>query len=362
MALGPNDLKQIVLPANWDSTTLQNLRLRDGTTIAQVLADINAGLGILNGSLRAGYLTGLFSEQSDPVLEYAMGGAGGFEVHTEYGRADAKRANVRGHMLPLVKYDRLLGWTWDFLREARTVQIETDIAVAMQDAKDLWEQAILQRFFKIEADDIGSAGKSLPFADAAAVDTVWYPPPYNGQTFATSHTHFFRTTDDGAGRLASLSTMAATLAHHGHMAPYDLIIPEADVADWIAVTGFIAKANAGITLGASTAFAQLDETYLGAFATAYGSVYVRTTPRLPTDFSGMFKRYGATDPRNPLRVRTDPVYFDGQVVLKASSQASQNPLEWAELFVAFGAGVADRTNGAATKYAASGNYATPVVT
>lgn len=361
MALGPNDLKQIVLPTNLDSTVLQKAALADGTTYAAVIADIGAALGILNGALRGGYLAGLFSETAEMTVEYGMGGTFGVEEHTEYGQADTKRADTRSHMLPHQVWDRALGWTRDFFRKARASQVEADIAQAVADFRDNWEKQILTRMFKMEATSIGSTGYSLPFANGGVTDTAWIPAPFGGQTFLSSHDHYFRTTDDGAGRLASLATMAETIAHHGHTPPFDLIIPTADVAAWSAVTGFIGAARAEIAFSSTTSLANVDQAYLGVFNSDYGVIRVYATPRLPTDYAGMYKRYGTLDPRNPLRVRVDPDWTNGQVVLDASSGTVLYPLEKAILQQDFGTGVGDRSNGAFTYYYASGDYVSPVV-
>ena len=58
-----------------------------------------------------------------------MGSSNGFEVHTEYGLPDPKGAATEGHMLPLIKYDRMLGWTYDYLEEARMSQIEAVLTI-----------------------------------------------------------------------------------------------------------------------------------------------------------------------------------------------------------------------------------------
>lgn len=364
MALGPNDLKQIVLPANLDATVLEKAALSDGTTFAAVIADINAALGLLNGSLRGGYLGNLFSVTTDLTIEYAMGGTFGVEEHTEYGQPDAKRADTRQHMLPHRVWDRALGWTTDFFRKARATQIEADIAQAMLDMSDNFQRRVWQTFFTMESTAVGTAGNSLPFANGGVTDTVWIPPPYGGNTFLASHDHYFRTTDDGAGRLASLSTMAETLAHHGHMPPFDLVIPSADVAAWTAVTGFTGGARPEITFGSTTAVANVSELYLGVFNTDYGVVRVYALTRLPTDTAGMFKNYGGAgnDTRAPLRVRVDPDWHNGQVVLAASANVVLYPLEKAILQTDFGVGVGDRTAAAFTTYAGSGDYVSPSIT
>ena len=139
MAKGPRDTSSLVMLTGWDATALKNWQLQDGTSIDAVYNQLNAALGALNAELTSGLWGGLVSFQDQPDVEYRVGTSNGFEVHTEYGRPDAQRAATEGHMLPLIKYDRALGWTWDYLEDARMPQIQADIADAIKEferAKD----------------------------------------------------------------------------------------------------------------------------------------------------------------------------------------------------------------------------------
>jgi hypothetical protein len=57
-------------------------------------------------------------------------------AHTEYSRPDPTRAELAGHMLPLRKWDHMLGWTADYLEEARMTDLEADIAMAIEAAQN----------------------------------------------------------------------------------------------------------------------------------------------------------------------------------------------------------------------------------
>lgn len=191
--LGPRDTSLLVMLTGWDATELQNFKLQDGTTYAAVFSQLNAALAALNSEFASDGFANLFSVTDQPDLEYRVGSSNGFEVHTEYARADPMRALTEGHMLPLIPYDRMLGWTWDYLREARMSQIQADIADAIKDARDMRRKKLLTRVLKRGDDSgsalgLGSSGYSPGFATAAASTSVDFTPPtYGGTSFDSDH-------------------------------------------------------------------------------------------------------------------------------------------------------------------------------
>ena len=52
MALGRYDLSLLTLPVGWDATALENERLVDGTTYAEVAQMVNTAIASLNAELR----------------------------------------------------------------------------------------------------------------------------------------------------------------------------------------------------------------------------------------------------------------------------------------------------------------------
>jgi len=369
MPLGRSDLKNVSLPSAWDSAELQRLQLRDGTTFAELLRDIDDALSLVNVNLRGGYLASLFSLTTDPALEYRYGTSNGFDEHTEYGQPDAKRGQTSGHMLPFVLKDRKMGWTWRFLKEARRAQIDADIASMVQDAKDVWEKAVLTRLFKMEEETgksygLGSTGYSVPFADGGNGTIAWAPPPMPARAinaFDTTHDHFLRL--DGITQ-ANLETAVAHLWEHGHDAPYELIVALADLGSWqntSNVTGFKDKADPLIQYGTSTDLARVEAAmYEGAVTTKYGSCRLYANGRIPTGYWAVTKSYGREDQRNPLRIRWDENYgFGVQLV----SQAVENyPLQGAVGIIGLGVGVGeDRSAAVLVENDTTGDYATPTI-
>ncbi len=363
--LGPNDLKQFAIPANWDGAMLTRISLAGGETYDQLISDISAGLAVANASLLSNPLVAsLISVTDEAAVEYRTGVSNGFEDHTEYGKPNAKRGTSTGSMLPLASSDRFLGWSWDMLRKARRPQIDNDIASAVADLQNLWEKKILTRLFKSTYDTYG-AGKVMPIADGGTADSTYIPPqmPARASAFAYTHTHLGRL--DGITQ-ANLETQIAHLWEHGHDAPFDLLIAQADVSSWsntTNVTGWIKRTDPLIRYGTQTDIANIADDYIAVIETsAYGPVRVRASARIPTNYWAVYKSYGALDQRNPLVVRQSMDYGVGGVLLPGREyNITQYPLEGAIIFSEFGVGVADRV-GAAVCYNHDDNaYVIPTI-
>ncbi len=361
--LGPNDLKQFALPANWDASLLAKLALAQGYTYEQLINDVAAGLSLQNAALVADPLiAGLISVTEERTVEYRVGVSNGFQRHTEYGRGDAGRGKTTGHMLPMWSWDRKLGWTWDFLRAARRSQIDADIASAMEDLRDIWHKTILTRHFQSTYDAVGS-GKSVPFCDGGTADDTYIPiaKPERGGSFLATHSHFLR---HSAITQANLELAVAHLWEHGHDGPYELLVAQADLGTWTdvtVVTGWIKRADGAIRYGNQVDLANVPGDYLGVVETKYGACRLRATGRVPTAYYSVYKSYGSLDQRNPLRVCQSPRYQIGAVLL-AGDHIREFPLENAILFIEFGPGVGeDRTAAVCVEIDSSGDYGTPTI-
>ncbi len=147
--LGPRDTGSLVMLTGWDATELQNWRLQDGTTIDRVYSELTAALGAQSRIDDQSVGQSDFI-QDNPDVEYRVGASNGFG-RTPVRCRTPSAAATEGHMLPYVEYDRMLGWTWDYLRRARMEQVQADIADA-KTARDNWRQKILTRLLK-RADD-----------------------------------------------------------------------------------------------------------------------------------------------------------------------------------------------------------------
>lgn len=354
MALGPRDTKDLVLLTGWDAGELEKFRLQDGTSYAQVAAQVAAGLGALSSELISSPLwSKLVSYTDEPVVEYRIGSSNGFERHTEYSRPDSRRADTEGHMLPLVPYDRQLGWTWDYLRKARTMQVEADVRDAIKDARDLFRQKILTRALKRgddsgEGDGLGTGGYSPGWATAAASTNVDYTPPaHAGTTFTSDHEHYVGIAG-GAFTTTVFSDAEAELLEHGHQGPYEFWISTADKATVEGLTGFVPVAESLVAYGSNTAVATFgeDRTMDGAYAIGtLNNFIIRVVPGMPQYYGLAFKSYGANSQRNPIRIRLPKGAnsLSYQLITDPSRGPGAFPLQNVMVFTEFGVGTNDRS-------------------
>jgi hypothetical protein len=361
--LGFGDLKDTALPSLWDAGEITKLLLQDGRTFEQMLAEVRAGMQAFNAEmLGMPHYGALFAVQDDVEVEYPIGISNGFEEATEYSAPDPKRGKTTGHNIPLTAYDRALGWTMRYLKKARAAKLDADVRTVVVDARNLWQQKLLTRFFKMEGETVGSTSNaSVPLADGGTVDSTYVPPVSpEGETFLYTHDHFLRHSSISD---ANLSTTVEHLQEHGHAAPFDIIAARVDVASWTALTNFKAPEWPGIVYHASgVERAALSEVsnYFGYIETDYGICRLWLTPRVPTNIYGVYKTYGPGDPRNPVRVRIDPDQGFGFNL--APGQWANLPTHLAVVFTEFGVGIGeDRTNGVCVKIAGSGDYATPTI-
>lgn len=360
MPIGQSDLKNVIrLPGTWDAGYLQQWRLKDGTTFDAVVRALGGALVLFNRSLAEGYWAQYLRTTTDPSVSYGVGTSGVLKKVSEYGRPDPIRGETSGHMLPLDDYGGALGWTYLALRRAHAGKLDEDIRALIQRAGDTWEIQLLTRLFKSVADTVGNTGKSVPFADGGTADADYIPMSAEGKNFANTHNHFLRHTLDAAGRTAALKAMAEHLYEHGHRPPFELVIPEADVAVWAAQAEF-KKPERGVlaTAGVEVRAAVGEETYIGLVEVERAWARVKVTPRLPTAYAGLFKVGGFGDTRNPLIARNEENYPLGLALV---GEVREFPLENAIAYFTFGIGVANRVAGTATTFAAAGNYVDPVI-
>jgi hypothetical protein len=370
MAQGIQDLKNVALPSAWDGNELSRLRLRDGTTYGSLVADIDAALSVVNGSLNSGYLGRLLSLTTEPNIEYRSGGTNGFEDETEQTQPDSQHAETTGHMLPLLKKDRGMKWTESYLEEARRASIDAGISAMVEDAVNIYEKSIWTRFFKMEEETgkskgLGATGYSVPFADGGNGTIAYIPTPRPDRLinpFTTAHNHFLRL--DGITQ-ANLEIAVGHLWEHGMDAPYDLIVSLADLGAWqntTNVTGFKPKADSIVQYGGLDDLALVEsEIYQGAVLTKYGSCRLYANARIPSGYWGVTKSFGQNDMRNPLKVRYDDFYGSFGVKL-VTSNVSLYPFTGAIAKFRFGVGIGEsRVGGVLVKNDVAGDYATPTI-
>lgn len=363
--LGFGDLKDQVIHPLWDLPEMKKIELADGTTFEQMLREVQDVANAVSGEItRLPHYSSLFGVQDIPELEYGTFTGGGIQEMTEYGVPDPYKGKTTGHMLPIRMYTRALGWTFLALEKRRRNQITADFNVLVDDVRNHFQQKLLTRFFKMEAEVVGeTSGASVPFADGGVADPVWIPlRSPEGVEFANTHDHYRRTatlTD------ADLLLAVKHLREHGHEAPYDVTAAELDAATWQALTNWRPPIWPGIVYrdtssGTDRAALTGIEDYNGYIETEAGVVKVWFTPRIPTGYWSIHKDYGAGAAQAPCRMRIDPNSGFGWQIVPGTFVNS--PVNLAVLRSEWDFGIGeDRTNGVFTYNFASGDYITPTI-
>ena len=352
--LGNRDTRDNVILTGIDATLLTNWRLRDGATYEQVVQMANAALGGFNAGLGSDPFWSMLISFTDQLeSRYAIGNAASMVAHTEYGRPDPQRAEMAGHMLPFRKWDYMLGWTADYLEEARLDDLAADVALGLEAAGNRWRISLLQRLLK-RGDESGSVnglsatGLSPGFATAAASTGVdFQPPTYGGTAFTSDHEHYVAIAG-GAFTTAVFADARAELEEHGHEPPYEFIIGPSDEATVTGLTGFIPVNEALINQSILNATVNFTGAAVGGKRPvgAINGFRVWVVPGVPQYYGFGWKSYGANSARNPLRVRVP----EGQraprlLLIRDSNNPGIAPVQNLMMQTAFGVGVGDRTNG-----------------
>jgi len=351
MALGPRDTTSLVMLTGWDAIELQNFKLEDGTTYATIVGQLNAALGALSAEITSDpFYSGLVSYTDQLELDYRVGVSNGMSRFTEYGRPDAQRAATEGHMLPLLDWDRALGWTWKYLKTARLDQIQADIADAIKDVRDRYRVSILTRLLQRGDDSgtgkgLGASGYSAGFATAAASTSVdFVPPAFGGTSFTSAHEHYIGIAG-GAFTNAVFQDAYDELREHGHEAPFEFVVGTDHRTEIEALTESFITGQANVKYGALQDLAAAGDQYFAV----NNHFNIREVRGMPQYYGFGYKSYGPNSQRNPVRIRLAKGQSAPIVTAMTDPRAGNQttPIQYIMTFTEFGVGVADRTGGTA---------------
>lgn len=346
-----------------DDSVLSRYQLADGVTYDQLVAELRVVVAGLNGEMaRHPLWSSLVSFQQEPNVAQYAGSSTYADALTEYSRPEPQHAEMSGHMLPIRPYVAMLGWTWLKLKDMSFAEGQNDIRLAVDRLRNTYRRAIVARLLQ-RGDDSGAAkglgaGYSPGFATASgSTNLPFTPPSANGNIFTSSHEHYNATAGSGAWTTAQLDAIEADLREHGHMPPYRVLVSNADAATIAGLTGFVPPAAVTAQPGSGTAIAIPEEAATGdgyVFLGSYKNSRIYVVPGIPTYYGFGYRSYGALSPLNPIRIRTEKGY--GQPTARVLRQVTSgvtdaergiDPLQDLGLFLEFGVGVGDRTNGVA---------------
>ena len=371
--LGPLTLQNKALPVGVDGARVAQWAMRDGISYGEFVNRVALALGAANQALldKWGWLLNVTDEI---MMEYPNGGSvTPMTELTDIDKHPLVHGTTIGHMLPLNFYGEAVGGTWRYFRDVRSVQIQAAITEIVNRGIWRFEQKLLTRFFSNSEVAIGAAGYSVPFVRGTGGNVDFAPPAFDGAAFATSHDHFLAyDKDTGPDTLDDLlEGLAATLAEHGHVAPFTALVSRADTAVYQALTNFVSIVDPIINIvdrGGSTSGTSFftrgsrDIARIGWYQSAVGLIELIATNRLPADYAGMTKSYGVDNPRNALAVRVHPDQGFGFFVVTKTSENLDWPVEQVDVGLEFGVGVGmDRTNGAAAILVNDDTWANPTI-
>jgi len=195
-------------------------RTRDGQDLNQVWNDFNEALDSFNAA-RQPLIDLLSSQVTGIVDEVGIPGTERFELATEFGIPQSIRPvpTVTSRAYPFDWYDLRQGYTWRFLTKASTAQLDAVLQQALEAENALVFEQVTKSLFNSANRSATLDGIVTPFTVVAlynADGTV--PPPYKGQNFAGSHTHYLGS-GANAGQVAfdpqDFLDLAGTVEHHG---------------------------------------------------------------------------------------------------------------------------------------------------
>jgi len=363
---GPLDSKDLGLLTGYDATELEKHRTQDGVSFLEIAQEIQIALNAADRAIFSDpVVSGLVNFTDEPTVEYESGNNSGFERFTEYSQPDADMGDVEGHMLPLMAWDKKLGFTWTYLKNASSSRVRTRIASSIRDYQKNVRQRILTRVLQRGDDSgsskgLGASGFSPGFATAAANTSVDFTPPnVVGIAHDSDHEHYVAVA--GGWTTGILDDMESELSEHGHAGDYNLLVGMSDEATIEGLTGFIKVGNSLVNFGNNTSIATGGNapTPIGArLIGVYGNMRVWTMPGMPQHYGFAYQSYGSNDPRNPLRIRLEKGATLPSVTAMRDPRSGTGAyaLQDLILYTEYGVGVGDRTNGT-TRYVNNATWA-----
>lgn len=195
-------------------------RTRDGQDLNKIWDDFYAALNDFNEA-RQPLIDLLSFNVSGIVDDVATPGTERFELATEFGIPVSIRPQpaVTQRAYPFEWYDLRQGYTWRFLTKASQKQLDAVLQQALEAENALVFEQVTKSLFNNANRTTTLDGFATPFTVVAlynADGTI--PPPYKGQTFAGSHTHYL-STGANVGQVAfdpqDFLDTAGTIEHHG---------------------------------------------------------------------------------------------------------------------------------------------------
>lgn len=315
-------------------------------------------------------LTSLADTTTERFGSEAVGGAVRMERVSEYTNVRTQKAGSSvGRGFPLHAFNAATGWTEHF-EAITTVASFVQMTEQVQGANDdMTRNEIMVALFRpderdIEEDIISDLNIRREVIEGGKVKPLYngdgeIPVTANGSKLPGTHSHYL-----GSNGLSNeaLDVAVQTVAEHSRGNQIVINISEANVADFMALPGFIPARLDGTTpaLGQQVANFTLDLTQNDSRNIGYtkSGYLVRTRPWVPKGYAVPWNLAANASKVLRVRVPTATVFRglrlrgqEGNTILKARTWENQ-----------MGVGVSNRGGAAVLKFdAADGRYAVPAV-
>jgi hypothetical protein len=357
-------------------------KLADGTDLNTLWTDYQRVIAEWNTN-RAGIVSYLTYSVTDPVETIpVVNQDAAFELASEYGEPVGYRpAPTTWQMgFRFAWYDLAARFTWQFLADAPSNQVDAIQNMAMEADSRLVTNEVLRTLFSNTNSDVAinkNPYKVYSFYNADGV----VPPPYKGTTFAGSHTHY-RGSNAATIDSQDLEQQIQDLEEHGYTVQngYTMVtlvnkVQLNSIRTWranvanansaVATYDFIPSAAAGQTLllpqqgvvlpAGSTPPSTLNgQTVMGA----YGPTLIVQEDWMPAGYMVTFVTGGPENLRNPIGLREHArPELRGMRLVKGPN--ADYPLIDSFYMRGFGTGVRQRGQASVTQIVASTTYTPP---
>lgn len=326
----------------------------------QAWNSISKSLDAHNSQL-AEMLRGFVDRTTDTRRSYGTGDTKTFDVLDQWGAPDAQKISAAATVdFPLDRFGNALQWTRQWMISNTVEQLAAEVKAILDGDRNNVIRQIKRAIYLSSnytfTDKLGNpANVALAVKAFANNDGSGYPVGPNGETFATSHTHYLAN--------ATLTTTAATslitaVQEHVNVGTPVVVINSADEATWRSLTGFTAYVDARLSLNANAnqPFARLDYSDLYNRAIGiYGNAEIRIRPWAVSGYA-----FAYVENQPPVLAMRVPSLAPGLGDLQLVADDERYPLRAKTYERQFGVGVWNRVGGAVLDHG-HGSYTNPTI-
>ena len=190
-------------------------KLKDGTDLNDIWAEVQEVTDLWNNERKS--ITDLLSFKTTEINDVVPQSwtTDKFEESTELGIPRAIRPPSDWLKLgyPFKDFDLRTAFTWKFLRDATAEQVRAHVTRALEADNALTTNSIMNRLFNpaLRSNDWGNTVYGLWSADGTMT-----PPPYRGNIFDSSHSHYLPTGHAGSLAPGDVEALQHHVEEHGY--------------------------------------------------------------------------------------------------------------------------------------------------